>query len=113
MSASVGEMIREVRQARGISLRQLSRQVGIHFSHLSKIENGKDPIGRDSLAGIAEELGVAPDLIQDRRGIKKPRQFRDGPQPAVSCACGTQLLRSWATRRSWDRQPQANHPTRK
>lgn len=89
------------------------RQVGIHFSHLSKIENGKDPIGRDSLARIAEELGVAPDLILDRRGIKKPCQFRGGPQPAVSCACGTQILRSWATRRSWDRQPPANHPTRK
>ena len=29
MSAFVGEMILEVRQARGISLRQLSRQVGI------------------------------------------------------------------------------------
>jgi len=68
MSPSVGEMIREARQARGISLRQLAGRVGIHFSHLSKIENGKDTIGRDSLAKIAEELGVDPDLLLGESG---------------------------------------------
>jgi SOS-response transcriptional repressor LexA len=68
MSPSVGEMLREARQSRGISLRQLSRQVGIHFSHLSKIENGQDPIGRDSLIKIAEELGVDPELMMGEAG---------------------------------------------
>lgn len=68
MSPDVGKMIREARQARGISLRALAGQVGIHFSHLSKIENGKDPIGRDSLAKIAEELGVDPDLMLGEAG---------------------------------------------
>ena len=61
-------MIREARQARGVSLRALARQVGIHYSHLSKIENGKDQIGRDSLAKIAEELGVDPDLMLGEAG---------------------------------------------
>ena len=56
MSPDVGKMIRDARQARGVSLRALAGKVGIHFSHLSKIENGKDSIGRDSLARIAEEL---------------------------------------------------------
>ena len=68
MSADIGKMIREARQARGISLRALANQVGIHFSHLSKIENGKDHIGRDSLAKIAEELGVDPDLMLGEAG---------------------------------------------
>ena len=68
MSADVGKMIREARHARGISLRQLAGQVGIHFSHLSKIENGKDSIGRDSLSRIAEELGVDPDLMLGEAG---------------------------------------------
>jgi repressor LexA len=68
MSPDVGKMIREARQARGISLRALAGQVGIHFSHLSKIENGKDPIGRVSLAKIAEELGVDPDLMLGEAG---------------------------------------------
>ena len=68
MSPDVGKMIREARQARGTSLRALAGQVGIHFSHLSKIENGRDPIGRDSLAKIAEELGVDPDLMMGEAG---------------------------------------------
>lgn len=57
----------EARLARGISLR-IRRKVGIHFSHLSKIENGKDHIGRDSLLAVAEELGVDPDLLLGEAG---------------------------------------------
>jgi repressor LexA len=68
MTSDIGRMIREARQARGISLRALATQVGIHFSHLSKIENGKDQIGRESLARIAEELGVDPDLMLGEAG---------------------------------------------
>jgi len=68
MSSDVGKMIRKARQARGISLRQLASHVGIHFSHLSKIENGKDKIGRESLTKIAEELGVDPDLLLGEAG---------------------------------------------
>lgn len=68
MNSDIGKMIRDARQARGISLRALASQVGIHFSHLSKIENGKDQIGRDSLAKIAEELGVDPDLMLGEAG---------------------------------------------
>lgn len=68
MSPHVGGMIREARQARGISLRQLASKVGIHFSHLSKIENGKDQIGRKPLVKIAEELGVDPDLMLGEAG---------------------------------------------
>lgn len=75
MSSDVGKMIREARQARGISLRALADRVGIHFSHLSKIENGRDRIGRESLARIAEELGVDPDLMLGTAG-HQPIPFR-------------------------------------
>ncbi len=68
MNPDIGKMIRQARQARGISLRELASQVGIHFSHLSKIENGKDKIGRESLTKIAEELGVDPDLMLGAAG---------------------------------------------
>ena len=68
MSPDIGRMIREARQARGISLRALASQVGIHFSHLSKIENGKDQIGRESLTKVAEELGVDPELMLGEAG---------------------------------------------
>ena len=72
MSADVGKMIKDTRQARGISLRALAGQVGIHFTHLSKIENGQDKIGRESLAKIAEELGIDPDLMLGEAGHQAP-----------------------------------------
>lgn len=64
----IGEKIREARQARGISLRQLASKVGIHFSHLSKIENDRDSVGRETLIRIAEELDVDPDLMLGEAG---------------------------------------------
>ena len=64
----IGDRIREARQARGISLRQLAGRIGIHFSHLSKIENGRDAIGKDTLIRVAEELGVDPDLMLGEAG---------------------------------------------
>ncbi len=68
MNSVVGKMIKDARVARGISLRGLASQVGIHFSHLSKIENGKDSVGRDSLTKIAESLGVDLDLMLGEAG---------------------------------------------
>lgn len=66
--SDIGERIRSARQARGISLRELAGRVSIHFSHLSKIENGRDTIGRDSLVRIAEELGADVDLMLGEAG---------------------------------------------
>ena len=68
MSPHIGQRIREARQARGISLRQLAGQVGIHYAHLSKIENGKDQISRNALIRVAEDLGVDADLMLGEAG---------------------------------------------
>ena len=68
MSPNIGERIREARQVRSISMRQLAKRVGIHFSHLSKIESGKDTIGRDTLIRVAEELGVDTDMMLGEAG---------------------------------------------
>ena len=68
MSPPIGDRIRDARQARGISLRQLAEQVGVHYSHLSKVENGRDTIGRDALIRIAEELGADTDLMLGEAG---------------------------------------------
>ena len=44
-------------------------------SHLSKIENGRDTVGRDTLIRIAEELGVDPDFMLGESG-HQPMPFR-------------------------------------
>ena len=68
MTRHVGDLISEARQARGISLRALATQIGIHFSHLSKIENGKDQIGRKALERLAEILEIDPGLMLGEAG---------------------------------------------
>jgi transcriptional regulator with XRE-family HTH domain len=70
MSLQIGEKIREARQAKGISLRQLAKQIDIHFSHLSQIENGKDVVGRATLIRIAEELDADPEFMLGEAGHK-------------------------------------------
>ena len=40
-----GERIRELRKARGFTLRELSPKVGVGFTYLSKIESGKLDFG--------------------------------------------------------------------
>lgn len=68
MSPQIGARIRDARLARGISMRQLAREVGIDHSHLSKIENGRDTIGRKSLLRIVEALGMDADLALGTAG---------------------------------------------
>ncbi|MFM8478930.1 MAG: LexA family protein [Planctomycetaceae bacterium] len=75
MAQHVGQLIRHARQARGISLRSLAAQIGIHFSHLSKVENGLDQIGRDALLRVAELLQLDPDLLLGEAG-HQTRPFR-------------------------------------
>lgn len=68
MTPTVGEQIREARQARGLSLRALAGQAGMHFASLSKVENGRDTVGEKSLIRIAEALGVDVDLMLGHAG---------------------------------------------
>ena len=68
MNKQVGSHIRRVREARGISLRGLARELGINHSHLSKIENAKDNPGRDLLIRIAELLDINPDVLLGEAG---------------------------------------------
>jgi transcriptional regulator with XRE-family HTH domain len=57
-----GKRIRELRKGRGdghISLRDLAQRVGIDFTYLSKIENGKvPPPSNEVIEKLARELGA-------------------------------------------------------
>jgi SOS regulatory protein LexA len=64
----VGQMLRELRKARGITLRALAEEVGIHFSSISNIENGKERCGEATLKKIAEALGADVDLTLGEAG---------------------------------------------
>jgi transcriptional regulator with XRE-family HTH domain len=58
---TAGAFIRRVRQARGLSLRQFAKLVGISPTYLSHIEvDHAPPPGPDKLDAIARELSVDP-----------------------------------------------------
>lgn len=54
----VGESIRMAREAKGLSLRQVEKLTGIAFNHIGRIERGKYNVTIDTLAVIANALGV-------------------------------------------------------
>ncbi len=66
----IGDEIRTIRQAKGVSLRGLAEEIGIHFSFLSKIENGKESCSADTLIRISEALDVDADLLLGQAGHK-------------------------------------------
>jgi AcrR family transcriptional regulator len=54
-----GHLVRRVRAAAGVSLRELARRIDVSAGTLSAIENGKTPLTVDRLDRIAAELGVS------------------------------------------------------
>ncbi len=58
--AATGPSIREQRQLRNLSLRELARRLGVSAATLSAIENGKTGLSVHRLYEIAEALGVPP-----------------------------------------------------
>jgi transcriptional regulator with XRE-family HTH domain len=81
-----GEALRELRQQKGIGLRQLAAKVGISPSYLSNVETAKfPPPSEETLCLIAQELDQHPDQMLAQAGKissdlpkiieKHPRQF--------------------------------------
>ena len=57
-------MLKTYRKKRDISQRELSAAVGIDYTYISKIENGKaDPPSEEAIIKIAETLGEDPDVM--------------------------------------------------
>lgn len=54
----IGQRISELRQEKGLSLKELADMVGIDFSNLSKIERGKYNVGIDILYKVCKALVV-------------------------------------------------------
>ena len=60
----IGKRIAEIRQAKGLSIRQLADASGVNFANIYKIENGKYNVSIDILGKICEALGCRIDLIE-------------------------------------------------
>jgi transcriptional regulator with XRE-family HTH domain len=52
--------IRELRKARGLTLRQLAEMVGVSVTHVSEIERGVKNLNNHLMVRFAKALGVTP-----------------------------------------------------
>ena len=72
----IGDHIREVRQASGLSLRALAARLGVSPSLISQVETGKARPSVRTLYAIANELGISLDelLFSDARATAERGQ---------------------------------------
>jgi transcriptional regulator with XRE-family HTH domain len=87
---TLGERIRELRQAKKLTLRELAAKVGVGFTYISKIENHKLEEGHNpseklihklatELDGDAEELVLLAEKVPEpirKRFCERPDVFR-------------------------------------
>jgi HTH-type transcriptional regulator, competence development regulator len=59
-----GERLRQLRRDRQMNQRTLAARVGIDFTYLSKLENGRlDPPSAETIVKLAQALGANPDEL--------------------------------------------------
>ena len=67
---TLGERIRKRRQAMKLTQRELGKVLGLTSQHISAIEQDKRTPSLNTLAKVAEELGVSIDyLVTGKEGI--------------------------------------------
>ena len=62
----IGKRIAEIRQAKGLSIRQLADASGVNFANVYKIENGKYNVSIDILGKICDALGCKIEIVKRR-----------------------------------------------
>ena len=71
----LGEKIKNIRKAMGLTQEQLAEKVGIDYKYLSKIENGLHLPNYKTLLKFTSILGVKFDDINDENIVKESNPF--------------------------------------
>ena len=113
MTTNFGERLREQRRVAGISQRELARRIGLDFSYISKVENGRlPPPSADTIVAICTVFGInaetllaltgkIPSEVQKTvSGSRAAQEFlREAQQLGVTDAEWEQMMRSLRTLR--------------
>jgi transcriptional regulator with XRE-family HTH domain len=92
-----GRRLREVRMARGISLRELARRIGVSASFVSQVERGKSNPSVGTLYAFVNQLGTSLDELTGERPDP------DQAVTAVTAADGfASLDRAGGPQMAWD-----------
>jgi len=93
MDADFGKLLRDRRRKRGISQRELAEAVGVDFSYISKLENGRlSPPSAETISRMCQALGI-PDAELLAAARKIPT---DVGQSVASSPAAVQFLHSAA-----------------
>lgn len=79
---TVGERVRELRGAAGLTVRELARRIGVSASHVSQVERGIGSFSVPALYAVAAELGVQMHEILDPQAPPPP------PTPTALAGAG-------------------------
>lgn len=74
-SMSLKIHIRELRQARGLTLDQLADKIGVSTPHLSEVERGKKRINNHLIERISSALSVPPESLVSGDGSGRLTQL--------------------------------------
>ncbi len=61
----LGEELRRLRDAAGLTLMQVAERIGIHYSHLSRMETGKRPASPEDVASLLVVYGITGEERQE------------------------------------------------
>jgi len=70
---TLGEYIREQREAAEVSLRQLAKNAGVSNPYLSQVERGLKKPSAEILGQIASALRISAETLYVRAGLLEPR----------------------------------------
>ena len=82
----VGDRIREERNRRGLSVRQLARDVGVSASLISQIENGRSRPSVSTLYAITQALGISVEDVFDTATEAGAPAASGSPAPSTTAA---------------------------
>lgn len=81
VSSAFGEVMRELRQERGLSQEMLGFECARHRTYVSGLERGNSSPTLDTLWLVADALGVSPTEFVRRIESRKPLVPADPPSP--------------------------------
>jgi transcriptional regulator with XRE-family HTH domain len=90
MGEKIGGTLRQARQAKGLTLFELSRESGVSPSFIGRVERGDRIASGKILRKLARPLGFEETTLLELAGFLSPKEERDGnkldPQVAAILA---------------------------
>jgi transcriptional regulator with XRE-family HTH domain len=103
---SFGETIREIRESRGLLLREVAAKLGIDPSHWSRIENGTKRPSREQVVAFANFLRVDKDkLLVHYLGERVVYELRDEEDLAIDAIMVAEKLIRYTANTSKKKRP--------